>query len=184
MNLPNLISIARLLAVPVVIWCMLQGAWTAAFATFVLAGISDALDGFIAKRFGMTSELGSILDPLADKALLMAIYVTLGIKGALPAWLVLLVVSRDVLLIGGTVLAWMLEMALTIHPSKVSKLNTLLQIVLAALVLAELAAIPAPYLSPMVLVWAVAVTTTLSGAGYLVAFSRAQGEHPPGGRHS
>ena len=78
-----------------------------AFLLFLAAGISDAVDGFLAKRFGMTTELGAYLDPLADKALIVSIYVTLGITGVIPRWLVILVVSRDIMIVGAVMLSWL-----------------------------------------------------------------------------
>jgi len=110
-----------------------------AFSIFLLAGLSDAVDGFLAKRFNMTSELGAYLDPLADKALIVSIYVTLGITGALPRWLVILVVSRDIMILGAVMLSWLMGNPVTVKPLLVSKLNTGAQIVLACLVLSALA---------------------------------------------
>lgn len=180
MNFPNFISLARLLSVPVTIWLILEEAWREAFVLFALAGMSDALDGFIAKHFNLKSDLGQILDPLADKALLMAIYIALGFKGVLPIWLALLVVSRDILLIGGTILSWMLEIALDIVPSRISKINTALQIALAGLILANLSLIAVPEIVRDVFTWMVAATTLLSGAGYVLDFARAQNSQTPG----
>lgn len=175
MNLPNFISLARLLSVPLIVWLIIQDAWTAAFLLFLAAGISDAVDGYIATRFHMRTDLGSFLDPLADKALLVGIYVTLGIKGELPGWLVILVVSRDILLIGGTLLSLVMETEVVIRPLFVSKFNTVCQIALAVVVLAALGGFAIPWLDATPFVWLVAVTTLLSGAGYLVQWSRAQG---------
>ena len=110
-----------------------------AFGLFLAAGVSDAVDGFLAKRFGMTSELGAYLDPLADKALIVSIYVALGITGALPRWLVILVVSRDIMILGAVILSWLMGNPVTVRPLLISKLNTVAQIVLACLVLAALA---------------------------------------------
>src|SRR6202051_1211688 len=92
LNLPNLITIARILMVPIVVLAIGAGEMRFAFLLFLAAGISDGVDGFLAKRFGMTSEIGAYLDPLADKALIVSIYIALGIAGALPLFLVLLVV--------------------------------------------------------------------------------------------
>lgn len=138
-NLPNLITLARILMVPVIVWAIASRQMQIAFATFVLAGLSDAVDGFLAKRFGMTSNLGAHLDPLADKVLIVSIYVALGITEAIPRWLVILVVSRDIMIIGGLMLAWFLGKPMRIKPVLVSKLNTVAQIVLACLVLGTLA---------------------------------------------
>src|SRR5581483_3321438 len=98
-SIPNLITLGRIFLVPIVVWAISSGAMWIAFVLFLAAGVSDAVDGFLAKRFHMTMMLGSYLDPLADKALLVSIYVTLGINGLLPRWLVILVVSRDVMIV-------------------------------------------------------------------------------------
>jgi cardiolipin synthase len=136
LNLPNLITLARILLVPFVIWAITSGELRIALVLFLVAGASDAVDGFLAKRFNMTSELGALLDPLADKALLVSIYVAFAISGALPVWLVILVVSRDILIIGAVMLSWLLGTPVAVKPLRVSKINTAAQIALAALVLA------------------------------------------------
>jgi cardiolipin synthase len=109
-----------------------------AFFLFLAAGVSDAVDGYLAKRFNMASELGAYLDPLADKALLVSIYVSLGIAEAIPGWLVILVVSRDIMIVGAVILLWLLDRPMAVNPLPVSKLNTVVQIVFACLVLASL----------------------------------------------
>jgi cardiolipin synthase len=138
LNLPNLITIARILLVPVIVWAIGSGAMLFAFILFLVAGLSDAVDGFLAKRFGMTSVIGSYLDPLADKALIVSIYVALGINEALPRWLVILVVSRDIMIVAAVILSWLVARPVTVKPLVVSKFNTVAQIVLATLVLASL----------------------------------------------
>lgn len=138
LNLPNIITMARLLTVPVVVWAIASGQMQIAFLLFLAAGVSDAVDGFLAKRFNMASELGAHLDPLADKALIMSIYVALGIAEAIPRWMVILVVSRDILIIGGVMLSWFLGKPITVRPLLVSKLNTVAQIFFACLILASL----------------------------------------------
>ena len=138
MNIPNMLTLARIVLVPLVIWLIITHEMTAAFVLFLLAGFSDAADGYLAKRFQWRTELGAYLDPIADKLLLMSIYVTLGFSNHLPAWLVIAVVSRDILIIGAFLLSWVLSRPVPIHPLLVSKANTLAQIVLAGLVLAEL----------------------------------------------
>ena len=105
LEIPNLITLGRILLVPVVVWAIATpGAMWIAFVLFVAAGVSDAVDGFLAKRFAMTTELGAYLDPLADKALIVSIYLTLGIKGVFPRRLVILVVSRDIMIVGAFML--------------------------------------------------------------------------------
>jgi len=135
MTLPNLITIGRLFLVPLVIVMILSGRWPGAFIIFVVAGISDAVDGFLAKRFGMASELGAYLDPIADKALIVSIYITLAMVGAVPTWLVILVVARDVMIVSAVILSWALGKPLAISPFVVSKLNTGAQLIYAALLL-------------------------------------------------
>ena len=137
LSIPNLITLGRILLVPVVVWAITSGEMRIAFLLFLAAGISDAVDGFLAKRFHMTSELGAYLDPLADKALIVSIYVSLGIAGALPIFLVILVVSRDIMIISAFLLAWLVDKPMPVRPLLVSKANTVAQICLAALVLAE-----------------------------------------------
>lgn len=136
-NIPNLITLCRVMLVPVVFWLMLSGEAKSAFVLFVVAGISDAVDGFLAKRFGWATELGAYLDPLADKLLIVCIFVALGFRGELPAWLVIAVVTRDILIVAGIMLCWLLERPVRIKPLIVSKANTLAQLLLAAFVLAD-----------------------------------------------
>ncbi|MHA1113358.1 MAG: CDP-alcohol phosphatidyltransferase family protein [Alphaproteobacteria bacterium] len=171
-NLPNLISLGRLMSVPVITWLIMETRMTAAFWLFVAAGASDAVDGFIAKRFDSRTELGAYLDPLADKALLVSTYVTLGITGLLPGWLVTLVVFRDLLIVGGALLVHTLRQTLTMRPLLISKLNTAAQITLAAMVLAEAGLSFAVPDLRLVLCILVAVTTFLSGAAYVIAWGR------------
>lgn len=171
-SLPNLITVGRIVLVPVVVWAITSGNMLLAFWLFVLAGISDAVDGFLAKHLNAQTEFGAYLDPLADKALLMSIYVTLGIATLLPLWVVIGVVSRDIMIMAAVIVAWIVGKPLNIHPLIVSKLNTLAQILLATLVLASNAFLFDP--SPVVefLLVAVGVLTFLSAAFYLAAWMR------------
>src|SRR5215210_6171829 len=123
MTVPNLITIARLIMVPLVIVMIGQGRWMTAFVLFVAAGVSDGVDGYIAKRFDMRSELGAYLDPLADKALLVSIYVTLSVTGVLPGWLAVTVVSRDIMIVAAIIVSRLMERPVAIKPLFISKLN-------------------------------------------------------------
>jgi cardiolipin synthase len=166
LSIPNLITLARIVLVPIVVWAISAGAMGMAFVLFLAAGVSDAVDGFLAKRFRMTTVLGSYLDPLADKALLVSIYVTLGINGQVPRWLVILVVSRDIMIVGGVILAWLLGSPVKMKPLIVSKVNTLAQIVLASVVLGSAGlGVQVPEIT-LALMGLVAVTTLLSVAAY------------------
>ena len=138
MNIPNTLTFARIVSVPLLVWLIIDQSFFAAFIVFMLAGISDAADGYLAKRYGWQTELGAYLDPIADKALLVAIYVSLGLAGHLPVWLVIAVVSRDILIVGAVVLAWIMWRPVEVKPLIVSKINTFTQIALASLVLAKL----------------------------------------------
>lgn len=133
--MPNAITFARLCAVPAAIWLMLNHRLDLAFWVFAAAGISDGLDGWLARRRNSRSTLGAMMDPVADKALLVSVYVTLAVLGVLPDWLAILVVFRDLLIVGGVILLYMLGQPPLIEPLWISKLNTTLQIGLAALAL-------------------------------------------------
>lgn len=137
LNVPNCITLGRVLSVPVVFWLLLSARYQTAFFLFVLAGLSDAVDGWLAKRYNWQTELGAYLDPLADKLLVVSIFVAMGWLGELPLWLVIAVVSRDLLIITGVMLAWLLDHPVRIQPLVVSKANTLAQLVLASCVLAD-----------------------------------------------
>jgi cardiolipin synthase len=173
LTIPNIITLARLIAVPAVVIFLVQGEFGWAFFTFVAAGISDGVDGAIARYVpGQASELGRYLDPIADKALLVSIYVTLGATGHMPTWVVVLVVSRDVLIVGGVILSWLMTRPVPITPSRVSKANTVAQILFAAVLLADLGLTWRLSGLVMVLQIAVAVLTIGSAAAYLIAWGR------------
>lgn len=166
-SLPNLITLARLLAVPVAVWLIVTDHFTIAFWLFVAAGLSDALDGYLARRLRSRSLLGAYLDPLADKALLTSVYVSLGYVEEMPKWLVILVVFRDVLIIGGAILYHTLTQRLKMEPLFVSKVNTVAQILLAALILARQGLGFDSHGADLLLTYAVAVTTLVSGGAYV-----------------
>src|SRR5947207_11466831 len=109
LSIPNLITLGRILLVPVMVWAIAAGEMRIAFLLFLAAGISDAIDGFLAKRFGMATALGAYLDPLADKAMIVSIYIALGIQEAIPRWLVILVVSRDIMIVSAVMLSWLMD---------------------------------------------------------------------------
>lgn len=167
-SLPNLITLARLVMVPVVILAIVQSNWLVAFLIFLAAGISDAVDGFLAKRFDMKTELGAYLDPLADKALLVSIYVALAVENILPAFLTITVVSRDVMILGAVVVSWALDRPVAIAPLFVSKANTAAQIGLAAAVLAAKAFELKLGVWVSVAVWTVMALTIASGIAYFI----------------
>lgn len=172
LNLPNLITLGRLLLVPVAIWLILEARYGGAFWVFVGAGVSDGLDGFIAKRFNRRTWLGALLDPIADKTLLVSAYVTLGWVDALALWIVILVVFRDVMIVGGFLLIQTTAAPKRFDPLYISKFNTLAQIGLVGCVLAQrgigIGTTPLDFYMTIV----VAATTVLSGFSYLVRWAR------------
>jgi len=172
MNLANLVTLARLLAVPLVVWLIINGDFVTTFWVFVAAGLSDAVDGFVAKRFDQRSEFGALLDPIADKTLIVSLFIMLGIAGHLPPWLAIIVVFRDLLIIGGFLLAAVLSQSISWRPLLVSKLNTALQLLLLAALLAKLAFAFEGHGVVTTLTYLVAATTVLSGGGYIVRWWR------------
>ncbi len=175
LNIPNMITLGRLLAVPVTVWLILNDFIFAAFWLFVAAGISDAIDGFLAKRWNQVTEFGAYLDPLADKALLASVFITLGVQGHLESWLVILVVFRDVMIVGAVVLFQTMVRSLEMDPLFISKVNTLAQIILAALVLGAEGYNVDMGLFMEMMIGIVAVTTMASGLSYLVVIMRRMG---------
>ncbi len=166
-HLPNAITIGRMAFVPLLILMLKNGRFLDALDIFLVAGVSDALDGYIAKRFGLTSRLGAILDPAADKILLVSAYVMLAWLGLIPFWLVLAVVFRDVLIVGGYLVYVSLSGPVAMRPSYVSKLNTFVQILLVLFLLAERALDFRVAYAKEVLVFCVLATTAASGLHYL-----------------
>lgn len=169
-TLPNVITIARIVMVPAFVVAFINNRLDLALGLFVLAGVSDALDGFLARMLGQRSKLGAMLDPVADKLLLVTAFLCLALGGLVPSWLAVLVISRDVMLVGGMALLhfWGVNVRDRIRPTYLSKFNTTAQIALVA------AALAAPLgwgwdwdgLLPF-LAAVVAACTTLSGAHYI-----------------
>ncbi len=179
LTIPNLITLARLIAVPVVILLLLDGDFGWAFAMFVAAGISDGVDGAIARHVpGQASELGRLLDPVADKALLVSIFVVLAAIGRAPMWLTVLVVSRDVLIVGGVILSWLASKPIPIVPLLISKANTVAQILYVILLLGGLGLAWRLEWLVDIMGWMVAALTLVSAAAYVrgwLAFMQGEG---------
>lgn len=172
MTWPNFISLGRLLTVPLIIWLLLTDRMMIAFITFVIAGLSDILDGLLARALKVKSTVGAFLDPLADKVLLMGVFITLGFKHLIPLWLVIVVTFRDALIIGGVILFILLNKKISIHPVFISKINTLLQILLVTITIAQ-ECFPINFSSVVYnLVFLTAATTVFSGAQYVILWIR------------
>ncbi|TCH96026.1 CDP-alcohol phosphatidyltransferase family protein [Roseococcus sp. SYP-B2431] len=172
LTLPNLITLARLAAVPATIWLILNQRLDIAFLLFVAAAVSDGLDGWLARYTNARTAIGALLDPVADKALLVSVYVTLAAMGVLPDWLAILVVFRDLVIVGGLLLLWMLGARTAIRPLYVSKLNTAMQLVLAGFALFHAGFGAELRTTLLVLVWLTAATTLWSGLAYVVVAGR------------
>mgnify|MGYP000078381515 CR=1 FL=1 len=183
-NLPNLISLFRVLLVGPVVVLLLEQHERAALVLFAVAGLSDALDGYLAKRYGWTSRAGAILDPLADKLLLVATYVTLGWLAALPLWLVAAVLGRDLAIVAGGVAYHLRFGPFQLRPSLISKINTAAQIglVLAVIFDRGVYRLDAAWLTALTDV--VLVTTVASGVGYIGVWGRRAWRAGRGSRRS
>jgi cardiolipin synthase len=169
--LPNLLTLARIAMVPFLIVLLQDGEYLMSLIVFLVAGITDGLDGYIAKRYDAESELGAILDPLADKALLVSSYIMLSILELIPFWLMVVVVFRDVIIVCGYLIMVLFFGSVEMHPLKISKLNTVLQIVLIVIVLAAAAGASSLLGVLGVLSYAVLVSSVLSGAAYVYIWS-------------
>ena len=171
MNLPNLITISRLLLTPYIVWLLLIESYFLGFIFFLISGISDALDGFIAKRFNQKTLLGSYLDPIADKFLIVSAIVLLGYNGYVPIWLIIIIVSRDIAIFGAVIISWMLSTNLRIEPLIISKINTFLQLFYIVMTFAVI--LNNEFLTELILsihdvtTYLIAVSTILSWLFYL-----------------
>jgi cardiolipin synthase len=169
---PTLITIARLLLAPAVAYLIIAERYGAALAVFVIAGLSDVVDGAIARRFGLVSELGARLDPIADKVLMLAAAIPLAGQALLPVWLVAAIVVRDVVILAGAVAYRIVVGRIDMAPSLLSKLNTGLELIVITAALLGAAGLPAafdwlPWLCVLVL-----VTVVSSGAQYVWVWAR------------
>jgi|SRR3954470_2863112 cardiolipin synthase len=169
LNLPNFLTLVRIVAIPFFLVLLASHLYVDALVIFVLGGVTDALDGFIARRTNQKTSLGAHLDPIADKLLLTSSFIMLGMMGALPLWLVVLVVSRDVVILAGFVfISFLVDERFEVQPTLMGKLSTLFQLLTIAVVLLMLAYSEA--LAPWaddVLIYIAATTTVVSGVQYL-----------------
>jgi cardiolipin synthase len=171
-DIPNLISIFRILLVPPVVMSMLAERYDVSLGLFVLAGVSDGLDGYLARRFNWMSPLGALLDPIGDKLLLVSSFLVLGWIGELPWWLVALVILRDVIIVSGTLLYKLIVEEPLIEPLLSSKINTLCQILLVAFALLKLAGFGLIAPAEQLFEYVVLVTTVVSGVAYVALWGQ------------
>ena len=171
-HIPNILTAFRILLVPLVVMFMLEDEFLPALILFAVAGFSDAVDGFLARRYHWTSRIGGLMDPLADKLLMVSSYITLGWLGLIPPWLVGLVILRDLVIVTGAVIYNARIEQVEATPSIVSKLNTLAQILLVLSVLFSQAVFGLPALWIDALIYSVVVTIVWSGVGYVWTWGR------------
>ncbi|MFB3925286.1 MAG: CDP-alcohol phosphatidyltransferase family protein [Syntrophales bacterium] len=169
MNIPNLLTLLRIILVPVMVICLIQGLLLRALIVFVIASITDGLDGFLARILKQKSILGAYLDPLADKALIASSFITLSIIDTIPGWLTVIVISRDFVILIGICVLVIMSIPFEVHPAFISKITTAFQLVtiffsLMCMALPEYFSIR--YISA--LFWATALVTIASGLNYIV----------------
>lgn len=165
-QIPNAITIMRLILVPVLLLLLNRGEYGWALLIFAIAGISDGLDGYLARKYKLESQFGGFLDPVADKVLMIGTYVSLVMLGLLPLWLVLLVVARDFLIVGFIMMLLAIGDSIRPAPSIYSKINTVVQILLVVFLLIYKAFAPALGLVVDFLMYALVVTTLVSTVNY------------------
>lgn len=174
-DIPNLISLLRILLVAPTVYLLLNQDYQMALLLFFIAGLSDGVDGILARHYHWQTRLGAMLDPVGDKLLMVSCYLALGWLGHLPILLVSVVILRDVIIISGAVIYHMYIEEVSIQPLLISKLNTLLQIMLVVLLIFALSSLPlSAFVTPLViesLIWLVYVTTVASGFAYIWSWS-------------
>jgi cardiolipin synthase len=165
--LPNAISLARIALVPPILVLLVKGRHEIALILFLVAGFSDGLDGYFAKRFDWHTRAGALLDPIADKFLVAGTFVTLGVTGYLPVWLSALVVVRDVVIVGGAMAYNFLVRPVEGEPTRISKLNTAFELTLVLFVISRAGFGWPDEITITVLGAAVLVTVVISGIDYV-----------------
>lgn len=166
LTIPNLLTMVRIVLTPLLVIFLIQGRYGRALITLLVAGITDVVDGIIARGWQQKSSLGAYLDPVADKLLVSSSFVALSVFHKLPPWLAVVVISRDVVILGGVVVLRLFEVKIPIEPSMLSKRATTLQVITIFLVLLwEFWTFPALVLT--ICFWLTAALTILSGLQYL-----------------
>lgn len=173
------VTLLSFLLAPVFVWLLLRQAYTVALWVFLTACISDALDGFLARRFGLATTLGATLDPLADKLLVACGVVTMGWAGVLPLWLAGIVLLRDLIIVSGAIAYRYTTGNIEFRPLLISKLNTTVQFILVLTALLALSGVGLPDWLLTALVWMTVLTTLSSGAQYVWQWSRKAGHKLP-----
>lgn len=176
-HIPNIISVLRLAAVVPILYLMMDHAFGWALLLFALAGISDGIDGWLAKRYDWQTPLGGLLDPIADKILLVCSLLVLGALDLIPIWLVAAAILRDLIILGGALLYHYGIESVEAEPLVSSKLNTVVQILLVVAVIAAAGPLPLPQALIELLVWLCLLTVVVSGSQYVWIWGRRAWRH-------
>ncbi len=171
-QIPNIISILRAILVLPIGILLYKEIWTTAFALIFIAGISDGIDGYLARKYQWQSRLGSILDPLADKLLIVIIFIIFAHKGIIPNWLTSLIIVRDIIILSGAVSYQWLTRDLVVSPLLSSKINTALQIVFVLGLMLHLTFMPLPEIVLSYAQLTIAAIAIISGYHYISCWSK------------
>jgi cardiolipin synthase len=169
MNIPNLLTLLRIVLVPVIVILLIQSLYVKALLVFIVAALSDVLDGFLARVLHQQTALGAYLDPIADKALLASSFVTLSVLHHIPGWLTVIVISRDVIILLGISILSIMSISVKIRPTFVSKITTALQLATVLMVLSN-RCLPGSFneIWQTALFWVTAFFTVISGLNYMM----------------
>lgn len=165
-QIPNLLSVARLLLSPYIVWLIHQQRFEAAAVWLIGAAVTDACDGWLARRFGWTSQMGAYLDPVADKVLLVCVFVALGAAGVVPAWFVAIVLARDVLILAFAAYVMVARGVRRLPPTIWGKISTILQSLYVCWAVLEIAGMAQSVTTKEVLLWAATAGTVWSWTDY------------------
>lgn len=169
--IPNAVTSLRIALVPCFIWLLFQQQFERALYLMLFLGLSDAVDGFLARCYGWKTALGAYLDPIADKFMLISFFICFAVLGWIPVWLAVVIIGRDLILLAGAVYYHWATRQLEMRPLAISKINTFAQIVLAvSLTYAHVGSLPTLILDALMAI--VLCTTVASGFSYVVGWSR------------
>ena len=169
-NIPNTLTVLRIVLVPVIVILLIQGQYAKALVCFVIAGVTDGLDGLLARILNQQTVVGAYLDPVADKALVISMFTALAVVGVIPGWLAVVVISRDCIILGGILVLTLMSVRLEISPSFVSKINTMLQLSTIFFALLLKVGDGGRHFREafMILCWVTALFTVVSGGDYIL----------------
>lgn len=179
MNVPNFLTILRIILVPVIVILLIQEKYFNALIVLTISGMTDILDGYIARQFNMQTVLGAYMDPIADKALMASCFITLAATGMIPAWLTVIVISRDVIILLGILMLFLMSISVEIRPAGISKATTVIQVITVfAVLFVESFFSRGLYVIVHPMYWLTAIFTILSGLHYMIRGIRIVNSQP------